>query len=863
VDVPSSGQSNASPDRDSRPPVSAVQEPAQGPEAESEAVRDELRATQYALRMTRASLSWRVTGPLRLVGRAVRLFWRTICPPRDVVFELRPGAGIARSGERYTCESADPQLAIVPRKGRYPSGWTVVSYRIDQAKGALRPRLRVDLGYGYRERLSWPLPAVRFGEVCRAIDLPPGVVGLRFDPSDEACEFEFSGLRLRSGGNLWLASVVINRVFTRGPRPPSLRQAMGTIWRFLVPHHWQELKTKLMHRSGIFGDDPGNFQVWINLYDSIDEAHRAGLSAALARSREGPRFSLLMPVFRTPTSLLESAIESVRRQIYPNWELCIADDASGLPEIRQLLESHAARDSRIKLAWHEFNDGIAAASNSALAMASGDYLGLLDHDDELAEHALLAMAAEIEAHPGADVLYSDEDKLDPEGRRYDPYFKPDWNPDLFYAQNYLNHFTVYRRSLVESVGGFRPAFDGSQDYDLTLRVIERTTAAQIRHVPRILYHWRATEGSAALTSREKPAAVERARRALQQHLDRLGTGARVVPATASGIASVLAVYHRVCWPMPAERPLVSLIIPTRNLVEMLRHCIEGIRNQTAYEAWEMIVVDNGSDDPETLAYLASLNEDKRIRALRLDVPFNFSLLNNHAARLARGSILGFLNNDIAIAEPGWLEEMVSQALRPGIGAVGAKLLYGNGQVQHAGVILGIGGVAGHWHRFAERDDPGYFGRAQLTQNFSAVTAACMLVPKAVFDLVGGFDEENLPVAFNDVDLCLRIGEAGYRIVWTPDATLHHIESVSRGFEDTMEKRTRYRRECDYMRQKWGERLTSDPCYNPNLSIDQESPALAFPPRLDPLGDPAGHVVRQLSRRQTRRHAAMGSLKTGA
>jgi len=378
------------------------------------------------------------------------------------------------------------------------------------------------------------------------------------------------------------------------------------------------------------------------------------------------------------------------------------------------------------------------------------------------------------------------------------------------------------------VGRFREAFDGSQDYDLALRVIEQSDASRIRHVPRILYHWRAVPGSAAHSAQAKPRAHERSLQALGEHFARQGIGA--------GVSSALGIYHRVRWPLPAERPLVSLIIPTRDRLDLLRRCIEGLRDRTDYAPWEAIVVDNGSEQPATLDYLCSLAADPRFRVLRDDAPFNYAALNNRAAALARGALLGFLNNDIGVIEPGWLAEMVSHAVRPGIGAVGARLLYENGQVQHAGVVLGMGGVAGHLHRFAEREDGGYFGRALLAQEFSAVTAACMLMPAAVFAEVGGFDAESLAIAFNDVDLCLRIGAAGYRIVWTPYATLYHYESASRGIEDTRHKQARFRREVEVMQARWGRRLVEDPSYNPNLSLDVETPVLASWPRLSPLGE---------------------------
>jgi GT2 family glycosyltransferase len=752
--------------------------------------------------------------------------WQFFRPPRHCVFALRPGEGVVERDGAYLAQTNHPELQLAPIAGSYPSGWTVFSYSFGEASGSLLSRMYVDFGNGYAERLSWAFPATKNCRFKRAVRLPEAPVGLSFRPANRPTKFQVTTFTASSGGTLWLTWLVLLRAFKARPRTPSLIYSSRLLLYYIWPSRWDELKAKLMRRSGLFGDDPTNYDDWVQLYDCLEEGSRNALRALAQRSAAGPTFSVIMPAYKTPAALLTKAIESVRAQIYPRWELCVCDDGSNSTQMRGLLEGYARQDARIKIAFRGANEGIAVASNAALAMASGAYLAFLDHDDELSEHALLAMAAEIERHPEADVLYSDEDKIDLDGRRYDAYFKPDWNLDLFYAQNYLNHLTVYRRKLVQAVGGFRQGFDGSQDYDLALRVLEKTGPTRIRHIPRILYHWRASQGSAATGPAAKPEAPARAMRSLQEHHDRLGTGATAMFASVN--------HFRLRWPLPAERPLASLIVPTRNRVDLLRRCVEGIRSQTDYSPWELLLVDNGSDDRQTLDYLASLASDARIRVLQVDGPFNFSALNNRAAAVAQGPLLGFLNNDLAMIEPGWLGEMVSHALRPGVGAVGAKLFYANGTVQHAGVVLGIGGVAGHLHRFAEPEDQGYFSRAQLAQNFSAVTAACMVMPKAAFDRVGGFDEENLAVAFNDVDLCLRLGEAGYRIVWTPFARLLHLESATRGDNDTRQKRIVFERECAYMARRWKDVLLCDPAFNPNLHLLHEMPGLAFPPRLPPL-----------------------------
>jgi GT2 family glycosyltransferase len=433
--------------------------------------------------------------------------------------------------------------------------------------------------------------------------------------------------------------------------------------------------------------------------------------------------------------------------------------------------------------------------------------------------ALYEVAAEVDAHPDAQLIYSDEDKIDVEDRRFDPYFKPDWNPDLNYGQNYTSHLSVYKTELIRELGGFRPGYEGSQDWDLVLRAVERIPAAAIRHIPKLLYHWRAVPGSTALQLAEKSYPVEAARRALEDHFRRTGQTVEILPVPGD--------HWRIKYPLPSPAPLVSLVIPTRNAVKLLRQAVASVLAVTDYANFEVIVVDNGSDDPETLAYLAEVTAaDSRVRVLPYHAPFNYSAINNFAVREAHGELVGLLNNDVEAIHRDWLTEMVSQAVRPGIGAVGAMLYYPLNTIQHAGVILGLGGVAGHPFKEFPRGDQGQKNRLRLVQNYSAVTAACLVVRKDRFNEVGGFNEKDLPIAFNDVDLCCKLLAAGYRNLWTPYAEFYHHESATRGVEDTPEKKARFQSEIDYMMNTWGSLLMSDPAYNPNLTLVGEdfSPA---------------------------------------
>ena len=519
------------------------------------------------------------------------------------------------------------------------------------------------------------------------------------------------------------------------------------------------------------------YQRWVSEYDTLNDGDRAAIATHISEFAHRPLISIVVPVYETKRNDLVEMIESVREQIYPHWELCIADDASTEAHVAQILEGFRAKDSRIKVTYRAENGHISAASNSALEMARGEFVALLDHDDVLAPHALYMVAHAINGNPKTDLFYSDEDKLDESGCRCDPYFKPDWNPELFYSQNFINHVAVYRTELIRALGGFRLGFEGSQDYDLALRVAA-ATRGPIVHIPHVLYHWRLFSGAGTFSSTQLDRATTAARRAIAEHLASVGQPAEVTDAGGG--------YHRVIHQPPDPWPLVSVIVPTRDHADVLTPCIMGLLEDTDYPSLEIVIVDNGSSEPATEEFFAKV-EQRGVRIVRSPGPFNFSRINNVAAREATGQILLFLNNDVSVIHRSWLKEMVLHAVRPGIGAVGARLLYPDGTVQHGGVALGIGGVAGHVHVKAPGDAPGYFGRLRLVQEISCVTGACMAVPKTVFEQIGGFDEENLPVAFNDVDLCIRIRAAGYRIIWTPYAELYHWESKSRG-SDTVPAR---------------------------------------------------------------------------
>jgi len=568
--------------------------------------------------------------------------------------------------------------------------------------------------------------------------------------------------------------------------------------------------------------DRHDYSVWVEYYDTMDDNKRWSIKEVIRGFAKKPKISIIMPVYNPPLDLLREAIDSVRTQLYGEWELCIADDASTKPEIAQALQAFARQDKRIKVVFRPENGHISHASNSALELATGEFIALMDNDDLLPEHALYWVARTALENPDAGMFYSDEDKVDSHGKRTSPYFKSAWNAHLCRSQNMVCHLGVYRTDLVRSLGGFRPGFEGAQDYDLALRCADALKPGHIVHIPRVLYHWRIHEGSTALAGTEKPYAALAGAKALEEHLQRRHCKAEV-QLLPTGM-------YRVHYEVPSPQPMVSLIIPTRNAEALVRQCIDSIVQRSTYNNYEIILVDNGSDDPSALAYFAALDQTERVRVIRDDSPFNYSALNNMAVRAAQGELIGLVNNDIEVITPNWLEEMVGLATLPEVGAVGARLWYPDDRLQHGGVIVGVGGVAGHSHKYLPKGDHGYFCRAELVQEFSAVTAACLVIRKSTFLAVEGLDEENLRVAFNDVDFCLRVGEAGYVNVWTPYSELYHHESATRGHEDTPEKQARFSKEVNHMKARWPN-IQSDYCYSPNLTLNHEDFSLAWPPRV--------------------------------
>jgi GT2 family glycosyltransferase/SAM-dependent methyltransferase len=558
------------------------------------------------------------------------------------------------------------------------------------------------------------------------------------------------------------------------------------------------------------------YRKWISKHDRFGSGDYKTAKKELAGLKTKPLFSIVLPVFDPEENHLRATIDSVFSQIYTNWELCIVNDASKNSYVKPFLDSLVSIDKRVKVSHRETNGHISQASNDAARMAEGDFLVLLDHDDLLRPHSLLRNAQKINDNEGLQLIYSDEDKLDEEGARFDHYFKPDWNPDLFLSQNYLCHLTCISREAFVRAGGFRTGVEGSQDWDLLLRVTEQIKDEEIGHIAEILYHWRATEKSTAKALKAKDYVLNSSLQVANEALER-----RKEKAVAE-ISDPENGYLRIKYFTPENPPLVSIIIPTKDRLDLIARCMESILEKTSYGNYEIIVLDHESSDPPVIEYFRRLLSQDKVRFINVSGEFNYSKINNLGAKQARGEILLFLNNDIEVIDPDWLNEMVTQTIRPEIGCVGAKLLYPNNKVQHGGVIMGLGGVAGHSHKHFHSDDPGYKHRLKLVQNYSAVTAACLSIRKSVFEEVGGFNEKNLKVAFNDVDLCLKVKQSGYRNLWTPYSVLIHHESASRGRDDSPDKITRFHREILYLKKKWQGIMEKDPCYNSNLTLKREN-----------------------------------------
>lgn len=560
--------------------------------------------------------------------------------------------------------------------------------------------------------------------------------------------------------------------------------------------------------------DP-NYQAWIRKNESYNEQL---IRKEIENFKYKPKISIITPVYNVDPKWLNKCINSVLNQYYDNWEFCLYDDASTNKKTINCLKRWENADPRIKIVYGETNQHISGASNEALKMATGEFVALLDNDDELPPNAFYENVKLLNEHPEADMIYSDEDKITTKGRRMGPFFKPDWSLDLFLSMMYTSHLGLYRKSIIDEIGGFRRGYEGSQDYDLVLRFIEKTTPQKIFHIPKVLYHRRMIPGSAAEPIDAKDYAHVSAKKALSDYLKRNNIEGTIEDGLFTGSYRVKRAI--------VGSPKVSIVIPFKDQAEVLRTCVNSILEKTDYKNYEIILVSNQSNEQETLEYLDRLKINPIFTILQYDKPFNFSAINNYATSKASGEYLLFLNNDTEVINSEWLSSMLEHAQRDEVGVVGVKLLYPNDTVQHAGVVMGLGGVAGHAFKYFPISDKGYFGQLGVVRNYSAVTAACVLTKTGLFNKVGGFNENDLKVAYNDVDLCLRILEQGYLIVYTPYAQLYHYESLTRGYDEEFKAKNpdeykRFLAEQDFMYSNWSKYIEHDPYYSPNLTRVRE------------------------------------------
>lgn len=575
----------------------------------------------------------------------------------------------------------------------------------------------------------------------------------------------------------------------------------------------------VLERHAIVDDLYADYPAWIARFDATTAADRAASIDSVGRLASRPVVSVLMPTYESALPDLRAAVESVRRQLYPRWELCIVDDGSTDEALHRYL-SELAGDARIRIAKQPRNQGIAATLNATLAMATGDFVAFLDHDDLLHEAALLRIVEAINVHPDAQFLYTDEDLLDEHGQRTQPHFKPDWNEEWIRTTNYVLHLCVAATTAARSIGGFRTGLDGVQDWDFVLRLSEAVGPARIVHVPQVLYHWRVRRGSTAAGINQKAGIESAQRRTIEDMLNR-----RALAATIARSSTGFSLRYRVPQPLP----LVSIVIPTRDAADLLRRCIESIRKNTSYPAYEIVLVDHETRDPEAVALLADLEREPAVRIVSFAGEFNYSAECNLGAAEARGDVLVLLNNDVEVADAAWLDILVGHAVQRDVGVVGALLLYPDDTIQHAGVVLGLNGTADRPYLGYRHGHPGIAGRATSAQDVTAVVTACAAIRRDVFAKAGGLDA-SFGVSHNDLDFCLRVRALGYRNVLAPAAVLYHHEGASRGLEDSPADRARAGDEAARFVARWGRIVAADPCYNPNLTLAGAAFALAWPPR---------------------------------
>lgn len=719
----------------------------------------------------------------------------------EVILQLNQFAGnnVRVEGNLFASLTADPFFLCKESLDNFHAGLYSISFDLFTNTNLIGQlaRIYIDYGEGFSEEYKFNL-SLKMGRNERVIYLPRPPKQFRFDPLEITTSFALLNFEVAT-----LNDSTITDYFNKITKTKEVNADVSLLDSYYA------YDTYLNERKG------NDYNYWIKINEqNRPEAYE--IKQLINHFDKDILFSIVMPTYNTEEKYLRECLDSILNQSFTNFEICIADDNSPDKRVKGVLDEYTKAYKQVKVIYRKTNGHISEASNSALALVKGKYIVLIDHDDLLGQDALYYVANAIKDNADAKIIYTDEDKVDEYGNRSNPHFKSDWNYDLFLSQNYVSHLGVYEKKLIEKIGGFRKGVEGSQDQDLLLRCLPYVKHDQIIHIPKVLYHWRAISGSTASGAGEKDYTTDAGIKALEDYFkknfkDNITVEKGKVPNT-----------YKINWTIPNPAPKISLLIPTRDAKDITEQAVRSILDKTTYPNYHIVILDNGSVKRETLKFFEKIQkEDKRVTVLKYDYPFNYSAINNFGVKHTDGEIIGLINNDVEVINGEWLTEMVRHAIRPDIGCVGAKLYYANGQIQHAGVITSLGGVAGHSHKHFPREAMGYFHRLVLLQNLTAVTAACLLVRREVYEEVGGLNEKDLTVAFNDVDFCLKVYTAGYRNLWTPYAELYHHESISRGAEDNPEKIARFNKEMNYMKKTWGDLLKLDPHYSPNLTRARE------------------------------------------
>lgn len=734
----------------------------------------------------------------------------TLRPLHDVC-ELIRADGKSRPAGRWMARSGPALFDVVPSGNPIPSGWVLLEGELLRRGPDFTAKLYYDLGSGFSDDQFITPSISRKGRIHGLIWLPPGIRALRWQAMNQAGEFEQSPLRMKpvtaAERVLRMAYRVVSTAIVKGPT--RCRVFGFKPWRMLV-----DLEGAYAAAGRLRGYHSISYREWIRHFDSLSNRDHHRISKHIGRFKIRPGLTVVIRTQDGAGPKLAATLRSLGDQLYQHFSVVLVDQSGELGEETGLdpgSELHGR--ARIREGSNPaFVDELLSKPDQR---AEGAFVAMVEEGDVLAEHALYRIVAELQHRPKAVLLYSDSDRLDSEGARVDPCFKPDWSPELLRSTNYIGGLAVYRADALLRAGDMGKVMLSAGGHELALRMAEWVKTEEVVHVPAVLYH-RGFYGA----ERAPESSIE----AVRTHLARLGIAATVTESRPG--------CFRVRYALPEKPPMVSIVIPTRDEGQILRQCVESVLGRSTYKNFEVIVIDNQSRDAETLAYLASLEGRPGTRVMRFDRPFNFSAINNFGVEHTQGEVVCLLNNDTEVISPDWLEDMVGHLAQDRVGVVGAKLLYPDGRVQHGGDAVGPGGCADHMHWMIGHDDPGYCNRAIVAQDLSAVTGACLVTWKNLYQQLGGLDEKDLKIAFNDVDYCLRVREAGHRVIWTPHAKLYHHESVSRGKDDSEEAKGRTRQEADCMRLRWRHLMQHDPFYNPNLSYERPDFSLSVTPMIE-------------------------------